>query len=277
MKNFKKGFSLAELLIALAIISIVAIMGYSITKKSTEKAYNLYIYSGYHAIQGAIADANSRGYSVEDCKEGKLSGENTCAFVKHIQKLLEVSDEDINDSNPNFAVFRTFNNIKYIMNYNMNYNDGTLLIKMSVPTTKKKINNTLTNSYTFSFLYAPNKIDCIVPFTGTYPNGMGEDFSLAPTNNIDLTKRIDLLPFYIDDGMSGRVIQYYKKDSNTFETKEYSRRNYYSFYDAFVRSRKADNYSLTWPGATINLNTNGNSNADKEPGVMRVANPRKVF
>ena len=37
MKILKKGFSLAELLIALAIISIIAIMGYSITKKIQKK------------------------------------------------------------------------------------------------------------------------------------------------------------------------------------------------------------------------------------------------
>ena len=40
MKILKKGFSLAELLIALAIVSIIATLGFTIAKKNVEKAYN---------------------------------------------------------------------------------------------------------------------------------------------------------------------------------------------------------------------------------------------
>ena len=104
MKKFKKGFSLAELLIALAIISIIAIMGLNITKKSAENAYNLYIYSGYSAIQSAIADASCRGYKADDCAEGSLSGDNTCTFIKHIKKLLVATDIE----NPNINILKKY-------------------------------------------------------------------------------------------------------------------------------------------------------------------------
>ena len=61
-----KGFSLAEVLIALAIVSIIATLGFTIAKKGIEDAYNLYIYTAYSSMQKVIIDANKRGDGAEN-------------------------------------------------------------------------------------------------------------------------------------------------------------------------------------------------------------------
>ena len=60
MKKIKKGFSLAEILIAVGIISVIATIGFSITTKGIDKAYDLYIYNGYNSLTNAINDVNAR-------------------------------------------------------------------------------------------------------------------------------------------------------------------------------------------------------------------------
>ena len=53
-KKVKSGFSLAEVLIALAIISVIATMGFSIAKKGIANAYQGYYYAGYQGMDSAI-------------------------------------------------------------------------------------------------------------------------------------------------------------------------------------------------------------------------------
>lgn len=40
MKRFKSGFSLAEVLLALAIVAIIATLGFTMSRKGIEHAYN---------------------------------------------------------------------------------------------------------------------------------------------------------------------------------------------------------------------------------------------
>ena len=54
MKKFKIGFSLAEILVCVAIIAVVATLGFSITKQSVARSYDLYIYNGYVSILNAF-------------------------------------------------------------------------------------------------------------------------------------------------------------------------------------------------------------------------------
>ena len=61
MKNFKRAFTLAELLLCIGIIGIVSAMGMVITKHSTDKAYQLYYYTGYINLYNAIAEAKLQG------------------------------------------------------------------------------------------------------------------------------------------------------------------------------------------------------------------------
>lgn len=61
MKNFKRAFTLAELLLCIGIIGIVSAMGMVITKHTTDKAYQLYYYTGYINLYNAIAEAKLQG------------------------------------------------------------------------------------------------------------------------------------------------------------------------------------------------------------------------
>ena len=65
-KNIKKGFTLAELLISIAIISIISTMGIVISKKGMDKAYDYYVYNSYKSISSAIGDAISNNYKIDD-------------------------------------------------------------------------------------------------------------------------------------------------------------------------------------------------------------------
>ena len=60
MKKFLKGFSLAELMIVVVIISIIATMGIRISRRGVENAYNYYIYNGYKSLETAINNAVSK-------------------------------------------------------------------------------------------------------------------------------------------------------------------------------------------------------------------------
>ena len=61
MKKFKRAFTLAELLLCIGIIGIVSAMGMVITKHTTDKAYQLYYYTGYINLYNAIAEAKLQG------------------------------------------------------------------------------------------------------------------------------------------------------------------------------------------------------------------------
>ena len=56
--NTKKGFSLSELLIVLAIIGLIAMFGTKIAQKGVENSYKLFFYTGYYGIQAAMSEAN---------------------------------------------------------------------------------------------------------------------------------------------------------------------------------------------------------------------------
>ena len=76
MKKLKRAFTLAELLLCIGIIGIVSAMGMVITKHSTDKAYQLYYYTGYINLYNAIADAKANGK------------ETVPDIMNHVQTLL---------------------------------------------------------------------------------------------------------------------------------------------------------------------------------------------
>ena len=57
MKKFNKGFSLAEVLIAVGIMSVLATVGFNLTKKNLDLAYNAYVYNGLSSMSLALRDA----------------------------------------------------------------------------------------------------------------------------------------------------------------------------------------------------------------------------
>ena len=267
MKKLKKGFSLAELLIALAIISIIAIMGLNITKKSAEKAYNLYIYTGYSAIQNAIADATSKGYKFyPDCPIDITN--NTCKIIDHIEKVLK-AENITSTSYTNKREFKTQNGIIYTFELT---GSGTsrpydCKIYMTYPVVKYRKNNIVySHRVVITYLHQNTHSD------GGYP-------VLLPESEIDtdlpleqtlLQDRVDLLPFYLDNGKNGKILTDYNENNNTLKPRmdKYERLNFLSFRQAFCKQ---------YDTRTMNPKINCNGYAKEEEAVIRVANPRKVF
>ena len=60
MKNLKHGFTLAEILLCVGIIGVVSAMGLLVSKYTTEKAYNMYYYSGYMNLYNALLEADAQ-------------------------------------------------------------------------------------------------------------------------------------------------------------------------------------------------------------------------
>ena len=80
-KLTQKGFSLAEILIALAIISVISTLGFSIAKKGIEDAYQGYFYTGYNGLYTALSIAKEKDVVVllgkghetyQEIKTGKI-------------------------------------------------------------------------------------------------------------------------------------------------------------------------------------------------------------
>lgn len=71
-----RGFTLAELILCIGIIGVVSAMGMTIAKINTDRAYNMYYYTGYINLYNAIADAKASG--IEDNQ----------TIMQHVYKLL---------------------------------------------------------------------------------------------------------------------------------------------------------------------------------------------
>ena len=135
MKQFKYGFTMAELLLSIAIIGVVSAMGMTIAKHSSEKAYNLFYYNGYINLYNAIADAKA------ESKDTKTD------IMQHVNELLnkDPAAEEINVADTKY--FR---------------------IDMTVPQAKTRTNN---GQATVSFLYINDSYDSLlVPLVPTDPN-----------------------------------------------------------------------------------------------------------
>jgi prepilin-type N-terminal cleavage/methylation domain-containing protein len=238
--NKKNGFSLAELLIAIGIISVIATLGFSVAKKGIDKAYNLFIYTGYKGINTAILDANAHGFFLDS------SGTTSANFYNHVINLLSGTG--------NSANFTTPKNISYSFRYIgqskdpvTNINKMVYYVEMNIPC--KKTSTKSSNKICLAYL-PQDEYGILIPFD--------EDSGVCKSD-IDLTERIDLLPFYIDDGLVGRSI----KDRG------YVPRDFYSVKDAICEIYTGN---IGYPGKTFFTCSAGTKTA----GVLKVVDPRKL-
>lgn len=239
----KKGFSLAEVLIALGIVSVIATMGFTIAKRGIERAYDLYIYSGYKGITDAIADANTVGYDIE---KGNV---NNCNFTQHVYRILQGKETGV--SNINDFEFTAPNTITYrITSLGTKNNKNYYTIKMQIPSRKKKIGNNVVTKNTICLAYLPDDdYGVLIPF---------DSYANCTSTVTGLYDRMDLLPFYIDDGEVGRVIN-----------GVYKPKKYYSAKDALCKAHGgtiSGFFTLLTCGASASI-----------PGSVRVESPRKAF
>ena len=220
MKNNKKGFSLAEVLIAVTIASIIATMGFTIARKGIERAYNQYIYAGYYAISVALSDAeDGLGLTIRDCADN-LHNVNACAFSNRVVNVLSG---------------RHFNELRRAGELNFDTPNGTrfhiapiggitpaseaqprplnrYLIKMDVPSVKTRNSSTKTVCMVFTEnLVAgqgtPNETisNILIPYELRTDNAACSNGLPANERN-NIQDRKDILAFYFEDGLRGKVL-----------------------------------------------------------------------
>ena len=200
----KKGFTIIELLLCIAIIGIVSALGMSIAKKSTAKAYTLFFYSAYTNLNDAIAYAEENR---ED--DASTALENQEDFRKALISVLAKTDGEGKQAANADGAIETANGIKYTIS---SCTTSECTFRAEVPQAKTRENNGVA---TFDMTYIPRSISGIagvlIPVAG---------------GSINIQTRRDLLPTYVDDGLVG-----VSKDSSVVR--------YYSFQNAYcVASKK---------------------------------------
>ncbi len=247
IKLLKKGFSLAELLIVIAIIAIVTAMSFTIAKKGIQDAYNLFFYTGYNGIFSALGDAVDYGYHITG------TGLDTCDFIKHVVKVLSGTEESTADGS---IKFKTPNGIKYTISYvgSYTYNSETAdyyKIVMEVP--HQKMSSSASEAKVTFYYFTKLNNGMLIP-----------DATSTVDNLINLQVRRDLLPFYIDNGTVGRVIEYEEGQYS------YEKPAFYDFKTAYCKIYG----SLTLNSTTFVDCTGISKNAK---GIIRPISPKKIF
>lgn len=161
-KITKKGFSLAEVLISIGIVSVIATLGFSITKKNIDNAYNMYVYTGASALTDAILDA-----------EYKDRTNNITNLTNHLRTLFN----DLPAPEEEDYIINARNGISFKIEDLGTYKDKPVFeFTMTTPTKRTNSENN-NNEYTFVKVFEENFPTLFV--TGATAN------------------RIDLLKFYI--------------------------------------------------------------------------------
>ncbi len=258
MKRFSTGFSLAEVLIALGIISVIATLGFTISKKGVERAYDGYIYTGVSSISAAIADANA---NIEEVKEDNFI-DNLPEYSEYIRGLMNAGVNGNVITAPNGITFELSEFGEYSESGEAPFQQA-ILIKMTVPI-KKRGNQT---SSEYNLLYLPNTEYPLIPYNP-------ETRDLEP-----IADRPDLLAYYRDDGRVGR----YDPMTNLYNPITYG-----SFREIacaahgtitlpnFIQSnnRGGGNGVPAAPAPRTVLNCNG---VPVQGGSVILENPRKAF
>ena len=109
MKNFKKAFTLAELLLCLGIIGVISAMGLVIAKHGTDKAYNLFYYNGYINLYNAIADARSSSDNIDELTNTQIM-EHVAAVFSNNAAMLDNKTFTIAQTLPslNFMTYKAY-------------------------------------------------------------------------------------------------------------------------------------------------------------------------
>lgn len=302
MKNNKLGFTLAEMLIVFGIIAIILTLGITISKKGFDKAYNLYIYTAYDGVQDAISEANFNSQTAYTVPEkfmlsiaGLLKSQTETATINSLIPSVPSSETtiapgtggELSDAEQE-ALNRYHGNIPTFGTEFSTSNGSTVAIGIKQTTTMSHISSTTTQNYDVFYFkvkvpakktkenntgkkliclaYEPkNEVNVLIP-----SNTACKSVSDGEIEYIDVLDRTDLLPFYIDNGINGRVMQYKKSTGSVgFSTKGGIK--YMSLRDAICKVYGTGTYA----GETISCNSSISQKSEK--GIIKVENPRKVF
>lgn len=251
MINFKKGFTLAELLISLGILSIIATIGFTLTKQSIERAYDMYIYTGYKGIHNAILDANAHGLYINNL----IANNNNRTFFEHITNVL---DGNLSLSN-NIAHITTPSGISYDFDSIRNPNNPQQIfysITMTLPKKRTRDGDEISTCLGFR---NQDTFGVLLPLPSTF-------CSSSRNTTIDLRRRIDLLPFYIDTGFTGR----------TRPNEGFVPREYYSAEDAICSITRENIVFMNTFGTRLIVYHCSTRNLTQIVGAVKPAHPRKI-
>lgn len=111
----KKGFSLAEILIALAIVAIIAIFGFKIAERGLERAYDMFYFTGYDGLTKTMFQIYNRSSDILDETGNDLGNSE---FLAQVQEFLDgaknTEESQVNDQAPfGRYTFTTPNKITY--------------------------------------------------------------------------------------------------------------------------------------------------------------------
>lgn len=261
MKKKKFGFSLAEVLLALGIISIIVTMGYTATKKNIDNTYDLYYYTAYKGLHDVFQNAKENNITINFSDDNQR------------ETLLDYLAQNLVGGNhvDNTRVITAANGISYTFINSPTANNDHSFIHVTIPA-KRNANN---NSGNMCLFY--NEAD----------NG---NFSLIPTRNSfgylgcpssidDIQNRSDILPFYIDDGIVGRNPMSSNRIPNISFNEAFCR-VHSSYAKLRVPTSSFDSYSLStrhphptggsgWNREIVSCEGAGNSS-----GLLRIGKPK---
>ena len=277
MKKFKKGFSLAELLIAIGIVSVIAVMGTTIAKKNIERAFDLYVYTGFKGLQDGIAYsyANNHGFFLDGDNSHHSLASDLAKIFQDNENQDGDADEDGADLEDGAYTIKAKNNIKYTLfpydpYYDQINDTNSYRIKMEIPYVKTR--NSDKAQICLRYLDSPNSSFDLYPVEAFGVSGLGSNGCSTKEVFGNIQDRIDLLPFYIDDGKEGR---YAPKDDNNdgeYEMK-YTPKKFYSFREAACKSKN----DIDLNHENISIDCGDIDGQNSKIGMLRVQNPRKAF
>lgn len=201
----KRAFSLIEVLLVLGIIAVVTTMGFTISKKGMENAYNLYWYTGYIALHDGTRDFYKHSNDTERSDFSK--------YAAYMHKLLLRENVTVDDSATGHSITAP-NGINFLFEQKTSY----IKITMTIPQPKTRKNfpyktvfvyNTASTSNTDILVYPANVTD-----TDTH-------------EWLNLQNRVDLLPFAINDNRK----KYYKE--------------FFGFREAYCRTHGNESFTNT--------------------------------
>ena len=279
MKLFKKGMTLAEILITLGIVSVIATIGFTFAKKGIQNAYDMYLYTGYKALHSAFAEARYKGESLpasfteEPCK---------APFIETLTDLLsaDCKDTDRYSATLNFLFkinpgvsLTAPNNIEFNI-FKSTLNPAIYIIDILVPSEKISYTNFLgqtdiKDKRYHRFFYDPNMSNFIIP------SSYVSDFDFMSERDLYrfVQDRQDLLPFYIDDGEVGRVIP----NNDDYKYKPIKP---LSFREAFCSMKDSKWYGkddTPQIGSPLGVDIDCDEYSDQnQKGILKLYNPNKL-
>lgn len=246
----KKAFSLAELLIVLAIIGVLTGLCLGAGRVSLQNAYNLYYYRTFNAITIGFHDYLYRNLHINPNQdEGVYTGTNPAGLCAHLGRLgLNATDSGLNldaDIALKCDVYETSPG---------NVDPNFILLKVTVPKIKtlgdKEDDDDRTKD-TYQIIYTTG-FKTKADDDGKYqPNYRAPIMILVGNNKTNIIDNPNILPVFLDTGVVGRRLNNASSLDETISPISYrtafclsadlsspnaALRGYGSFYDGYCKA-----------------------------------------